>query len=210
MQVSKIIGFILTASLWALLVSGCLAPEDRIGVVQPETPLSTKLGEPAEHQDSSVARRFQDASPQSRTAVESAVELLEKHAELSKQAAELERKNRSLMTENDRLKEQTTALEAESKQAQKELAEANDLLVEMRIELNNWKTSILGFRDEMREAESAQLEALLKILQILGGEVTVEAVASEDAEQPTAAQTSPHASDQAKAQETSVPGGPNG
>lgn len=138
------------------------------------------------------------------------MELLEKHAELSKQATELERQNHSLMTENDRLKEQTTALDAESKQAQKELAEANDLLVDMRIELNNWKTNILGFRDEMREAESAQLEALLKILQILGGEVTVEAVHSEDTEQPAATQTSPHAPDQGKGQETSVPGESNG
>jgi hypothetical protein len=44
----------------------------------------------------------------------------------------------------------------------------------MRIELNNWKTSILGFRDEMRQADIAQLETLLKILKILGGEVTVQ------------------------------------
>ncbi len=210
MQVSKIIGSFLTASLLTLVVSGCLSPEERVGVIQPETPLSTKPGELADYQDSSVARRFQDASPQGRTAVESAMELLEKHAELSKQATELERQNRSLMTENDRLREQTTALAAESKQAQKELAEANDLLVEMRIELNNWKTNILGFRDEMREAETAQLEALLKILQILGGEVTVEAVHSEDTEQPAAAQTSPRAPDQAKGQETSVLGEPNG
>jgi 5-enolpyruvylshikimate-3-phosphate synthase len=37
--------------------------------------------------------------------------------------------------------------------------------------LNNWKMNILGYRDEMRDAETAQLEALLKILKALGGEV---------------------------------------
>jgi hypothetical protein len=37
-------------------------------------------------------------------------------------------------------------------------------------ELNNWKTNILGFRGEMREASKAQLEALLKVLEILSGQ----------------------------------------
>ena len=44
----------------------------------------------------------------------------------------------------------------------------------MRIELNNWKTDVLGFREEMRDAEIEQLRALLKILEILGGEVKPE------------------------------------
>ena len=65
-------------------------------------------------------------------------------------------------------------LEPKLQQTQKELAEANDLLIEMRIELNNWKTDILGFRAEMRDAEKTQLEALLKILNVLGGEVKPE------------------------------------
>jgi hypothetical protein len=44
----------------------------------------------------------------------------------------------------------------------------------MIVELNNWKADVIGFRQEMRSAEKAQLEALLKILQILGGEVDLE------------------------------------
>ncbi len=63
------------------------------------------------------------------------------------------------------------ALEGQLQQTQKELAEANDLLIEMRIELNNWKTDVLGFRDEMRDAETAQLQTLFRILQVLGGQV---------------------------------------
>ena len=62
----------------------------------------------------------------------------------------------------------------ELEQAKKELAEANDLLIEMRIELNNWKSNIIGFRDEMRDADKYQLEALLKILKVLGGEVNTD------------------------------------
>ena len=65
-------------------------------------------------------------------------------------------------------------------QTQKELTEANDLLIKMRIELNTWKMDVLSFRDEMRQAEEAELEALLKILRLLGGQVTIESAQSEN------------------------------
>ena len=42
--------------------------------------------------------------------------------------------------------------------------------LEMHVELNQWKADVLGFRDEMRKAEAAQLQALGKILRILGAE----------------------------------------
>ncbi|GAJ10469.1 unnamed protein product, partial [marine sediment metagenome] len=38
-----------------------------------------------------------------------------------------------------------------------------------------------GFRNEMRDAEKAQLETLLKILNILGGEIKVESAQDQDA-----------------------------
>ena len=127
-------------------------------------------------QVSSVANRFQESTPQKRTVVESAMELSKKHAELSEEAAALRQQNRELTASNQQLKEQVVVLEAQLKQTQKELSEANDILIAMRIELNNWKMDILGFRDEMRDAETAQLEALIKILKALGGEVTMKSV----------------------------------
>ncbi|GAH66756.1 unnamed protein product [marine sediment metagenome] len=134
--------------------------------------------DPAERQQHSdgigVAKRFRESAPQGPTAVESAIELSEKYAKLSEQAVMLQQKNRDLIAENHRLKTQLTSCQAELNQTQKELTEANDFLIEMRIELNNWKTDILGFRDEMRDAEKTQLETLLKILKILGGEVKAE------------------------------------
>src|SRR4030042_255070 len=63
-----------------------------------------------------------------------------------------------------------------SKTPPKERGEANDLLTEMRVELNNWQANVIGFRDEMRDADKAQLEALLKILQVLGGETKTQSV----------------------------------
>lgn len=123
------------------------------------------------HQSASVAERFQESAPQKPTVIESAMELSKKHAKLSEETAVLRQENRDLIVQKQQLEDQVAALQLQLQQTQKELTEANDLLITMRIELNNWKTDILGFRDEMRDAETAQLEALLKILKVLGGEV---------------------------------------
>jgi chromosome segregation ATPase len=125
-------------------------------------------------QNYSTAKRFQQSATQKPSVVESAMQLSQQHAKLSEETAVLWQQNHDLNERNKQLKDQVVALEAQLKQAQKELNEANDVLIAMRIELNNWKTDIIGFRDEMRDAETAQLEALLKILKVLGGEDKVE------------------------------------
>ncbi len=122
----------------------------------------------------SVAKRFQESAPQGPTVVQSAMELSTKHAQLSEEAAVLRQQNQDVFTKNQQLKDRLVALEAQLQQTQKELTEANDVRIEMRIELNNWKTDILGFRDEIRDAETEQLRALLRILKILGGEAKAE------------------------------------
>jgi len=118
----------------------------------------------------SAVERFQDTPLEGRTAVESAIELSEKYARLSDQSVALRQENQRLASENENLRQQITSLDARLKQTQKELAEANALLMEMLTELNTWKSNILGFRTEMRDAARAQLEALLKVLEVLGGE----------------------------------------
>jgi DNA repair exonuclease SbcCD ATPase subunit len=170
MQTDKKIVLLLVSSFLVLLQSGCQIPEKPVEVIIP--PNSTK------GQKDFVARGFQESELQGPTAVESAIELSEKYAKLSKDAAVLWQKNQELVTKNHQLQNRVNTLEARLQQTQKELTEANDLLIEMRIELNNWKTDILGYRDEMRDAEKAQLEALLKILKILGGEIKEESALS--------------------------------
>jgi chromosome segregation ATPase len=110
------------------------------------------------------------SQPQSINAVESAIELSKKYAGLSEEMTALKEKNLALEADNKKLRDELIPAKAQLAQAQKELSEANDLLVEMRVELNNWKSNILGFRTEMRQADTAQLEALVKILTILGAE----------------------------------------
>ena len=122
-------------------------------------------------QSDSVARRFQETTPNNPTAIESAIELSEKYVGLSDEAAALRLQNKDLIAYNQQIKDKVRTIEAQLQQTQNELTEANEILIEMRIELNNWKRDVIGFRDEMRNAETAQLEALLKILKVLGGEI---------------------------------------
>jgi chromosome segregation ATPase len=128
----------------------------------------------------SNARRFQEPSSQGSTAVESALELSEKYAILSTETNMLRQNNQSLTLENQQLKEQLVTIQKQLRQAQNELNEANEIMISMRTELNNWKKDVLGFRNEMRNAEKAQLEALLKIMKVLGGDVNIEVVQNDN------------------------------
>ena len=131
-------------------------------------------------QNDSVAKRFQEPAPEGPTVVESAMKLSGEYARLTREAAVLRQQNEDFIAKNRQLNEQVVSLDAQLQQTQNELAEANSLLIEMRVELNNWKTDILGFRDEMRNAETAQLETLLRILKVLGGQVTAESARAEN------------------------------
>jgi len=113
------------------------------------------------------------SQPQGPTAVESAIALSDKYAKLSEEATALRQSKQTLETENQKLTTDLKNCRAQSEQTQKELAQANDLLVQTRLELNNWKNDVLGFRGEMRDAEKAQLETLYKILKLMGGEVNM-------------------------------------
>ena len=132
-------------------------------------------------QNDSIAKRFQEPDPEGPTVVESAMKLSGEYAKLTREAAVLRRQNEDFIAKNRQLNEQVVSLDAQLQQAQKELAEANSLLIEMRVELNTWKADILGFRNEMRNAETAQLETLLRILKVLGGQVAAESARAENA-----------------------------
>ncbi len=163
--------------LAAVLLStgaGCTPPQNSWGTITTDNPQTPVSGDAA-------AKRFQNTPPGGRTAVESAIELSQRYASLTDQTVILREENQRLKTENENLQQQVASLEGRLKQTQKELSEANDLLMEMLTELNTWKSNILGFRGEMREAAKAQLEALLKVLEILGGKADVDALGQKHA-----------------------------
>jgi chromosome segregation ATPase len=145
------------------MMGGCTSSPSRSGAAGAESGQAT-------------AQRFQDTPLEGRTPVESAIQLSEKYARLTEQNATMRQENQRLTADNESLRQQVASLETKLKQAQKELGEANDLLIEMLTELNNWKSNILGFRSEMRQAAQAQLEALVKVLEILGGQAQAGAI----------------------------------
>ncbi len=157
---------ILLPSLLLVLLSGCQMFRNPF-VSREQEPPQTPRGAPD-------PRKFQEPNSQVRSSTASAVDLSEKYALLSDELAALKATNQVLLSENANLKENLASCNAQLQQTQKELTQANDLLIEMRLELNNWKTDVLGYRDEMRQAQKAQLESLIKILQLLGGEVAEE------------------------------------
>jgi len=165
MQTNKNFFLFLILSALTFLLAGCPALEKPVEVIL--KPDSTK-------DRVSMSKRFQDAAPKSQTAVDSAMELSHRYAKLSEEIIELRRKNQDLITENHQLKDRLDVLEPELEQAKKHLSDADDLLIEMRIELNNWKADILGYRQEMRDAYTAQMEILLKIAQAMGAEIVAE------------------------------------
>ena len=131
-------------------------------------------------------------SPQGNT-IESAVEISEKYAQASAEIAELKEKNKFMQNENKQITTKLVQTQAKLEKTKQELTEANELIMDMRIEINNWKTDVLGFRDEMRQADIAQLQTLQKVLEILGGEVTGELAAADTSSQPKPVSADPNA-----------------
>jgi DNA repair exonuclease SbcCD ATPase subunit len=165
---------IILAILFApvFLLAGCSSSQQPADLAVEDVPVERP-------QDDSIAKRFHEPDPEGPTVVESAMKLSGEYARLTQEAAELRRQNEDFIAKNRQLNDQAVSVDAQLKQTQKELAEANSLLIEMRVELNNWKTDILGFRNEMRDAETAQLETLLRILKVLGGQVASESAKAE-------------------------------
>jgi hypothetical protein len=112
-----------------------------------------------------------EPEPPSGTAVEDALAWSRKYAQAVEQLARQQEANRKLADENRGLERKIVTLEGELAQTQQELKDANDLLIDLRRANEQWKTNVLGYRDEMRQAHTAELEALHKVLRLLGGEV---------------------------------------
>jgi hypothetical protein len=117
-----------------------------------------------------TAAKYDPGTSEGLTSVESALILSEKYASLAVESEKMRQENKKLMEENVDLSKKMAAIQAEFDQVSKELKDANAMLIDMRIEINNWKNSVLGFRDEMRASQGAQLDAMLRIMKLLGGE----------------------------------------
>lgn len=115
------------------------------------------------------ANRFQNA-PDEPTAIDKLIKLAQEKADLSEKYIEQLKSNNKVSNENAQLRQVNKQLTAELEQTKTELNQTNKLLIEMRAELDQWKSKILEFHNESRNTDKAQLEALFKILQLIGGQ----------------------------------------
>lgn len=133
-----------------------------------ENPL-LQQSKPFEHGSSEMKRRF-DSAPEEDAEAGNVVVWTQRYEELSVKNNALREKNSEMLTENMELKQRAKELEKDLNETRIELSEANEFLQQMHVELTEWKKNVLGYRDEMRQAQKAQLEALAKILRVLGAE----------------------------------------
>lgn len=120
-----------------------------------------------------MEKRFTSDQQGAENVVENALKWSQRYEELSEKTEQLRQENQKLILENKDLKLKVSQLESQLTQTKNELTEANEFLQEMNAELNNWKNDVLGYRDEIRQSQAAQLVALKKILKILGAEEMV-------------------------------------
>jgi hypothetical protein len=106
------------------------------------------------------------------SAVETTLVLQEKYSRSLEDLQRERDRNRELSDEKARLLESVNKLQAELAKAQQELGDANTLLVQVRQELEKWKNDVLGFREEMRQASKTQIDALAKVMNLLGAEAS--------------------------------------
>lgn len=151
-------------------MAGCRVVEERIIYDQSAAPPQAAVPAPAAQPNTEIIeRRFVNPDAQS-DAVQSAVTWAKKYEQAVEQNTELREKNNLLVLQNSQLARRIDDTNAELERTRKELNEANAFLQEMHVELNKWKADVLGFREEMRLAQKVQLEALGRILQVLGAE----------------------------------------
>ena len=166
MRVTKII--IILFIPVTMLLAGCrLIEEQPIAIDVSPQPQMVLV---ADHSDESIERRFTDPEDEATDVVQSALMWSQKYEELSAKTEKLREQNNARFLENTDLKRKLSELQAELDRTKTELGEANAFLQEMQLELTKWKADVLGFRDEIRNAQAAQLQALTKILRILGAE----------------------------------------
>ena len=154
---------------WAVMVlAGC----DQFNSVSPTQPPPAAVQATATPNGNAayLAKSGGQDTREPDAAVDTALQWAQKYSEASERLAKIQQENRDLLEAQQKLREQISRLQTEGVQSAAQLKDANAMLMEMRGELEKWKTSVLGFRQEMREAQQAQLTGLARVLKLLGAE----------------------------------------
>lgn len=118
-----------------------------------------------------VADRHNGEELSGQGGVDIALQWSNKYAQANEELLQAERDNHKLSAENQRLLMELQQLQDELAVTEQELSEANLMLADLHQELESWKRDVLSFREEMRLSQLATLNALQRIMTVLGGEV---------------------------------------
>jgi chromosome segregation ATPase len=149
-------------------LTGCYWTGEKIIPMSTEQPQPEVSAVTARQDDASLEQRFSDS--QEGSSNQMITVWSQRYEELSKQYEYLRKEHVAAVEQNNRLQQETTVMKMELEQTRKELQQSNALLQDAHVELSKWKADVLGFREEMRQAQTAQLLALSKVLRILGAE----------------------------------------
>ncbi len=156
----------------AIFIAGCEYVDEPIQIQAIDIPI---IGQRKQNQpqplpaETALENRFTDTD---NSAAGSALMWSDKYDQLSEKYRDLTEENMTMTRERITLKKKVMDLEAQLASTELELDDANLFLQDMHKELTQWKGDVLGFRDEMRQSDSAQINALTRILKVLGAELS--------------------------------------
>lgn len=159
---------LLALTLIAIILSGCNVniPKEIIPDSFEEKFLEADTPNPVPNDS---RKRFTSSAPEDSN-FENIRGWAEKYKDIKDQNVQLRKRNDELVVDNKRLMDRFESMNSNLELTEKELTDANEMLIEMRKELDNWKMNVLGFREESNYVHKEQLKALVKILKLLGAE----------------------------------------
>ncbi len=150
------------------LLAGCYWTGEKIIPLTPEPSEAPESAMTVSQDQANLQQRFSDSDRMD--PIEMITLWSQRYEELSRQNEQLRKESIAMTEQNSRLQQESTKMKMELDQTHKELEQSNALLQDAHVELSKWKSDVLGFREEIRQAQTAQLLALSKILRILGAE----------------------------------------
>ena len=164
---------LITLFIGSLFLAGCGFPNE-LTIDRPAAESAPNIPDESsmviDQTPEKMQKRFDPTMQGADDSGQSSVEWARRYEELSIGNNALRGTNNELKLKNSQLKRQIETLKSELEEIKKDMTEANDFLGQMHLELNKWKSDVLGFRQEIRQAQQAQMEALGKILRVLGAE----------------------------------------
>ena len=164
---------VMAAAIMLATAASCGRFPQKGGAPQPAAPMVARAGMPAAVQGAEPAPRIATAPGAESTpqigfnaSAPSITETLEKTVDMLLQAKAENERLKLTLADSDR---KTAEKDAKIQELTKQLDVASGDVGKLQEALEKWKSDVLGFRDEMRKADEAEIHVLQEILMLLKG-----------------------------------------